>query len=230
MTTTMAMAQRAMARQDTTTKTMATGDNDNDVNGDGATGNEVDDDGDGATGDDNEDNNDGDDDDDGEGDGVMGSGTTGYDDNDDGDGQGRGRRQQWRDNNDADADANDDGNGASDATARGGMAGGTRRRVAIKNDDVNLSNIISYLAEVSFFYNYLHSRRAGVVVARDNFRPPPTPASNARRHRRHPYDHPPRPRSSSLRVQFPPLLPMTRRQPTSVSSNTDANPPAGAAS
>ena len=28
------------------------------------------------------------------------------------------------------------------------------------------------------------------------------------------------------RVRFPPLLPMTQRQPTSVSRNTDANPPA----
>jgi hypothetical protein len=35
----------AMARRDTTTTTMATGDYDNNVNGDGASGNEVDDDG-----------------------------------------------------------------------------------------------------------------------------------------------------------------------------------------
>jgi len=32
------------------------------------------------------------------------------------------------------------------------MAGGTRRRVVIKNDGVNLSNIISNIAEVRFFF------------------------------------------------------------------------------
>jgi len=42
------------ARRDTTTTTMATGDDDNDVNCDGTMGNEVDDDGDGTTGDDND--------------------------------------------------------------------------------------------------------------------------------------------------------------------------------
>jgi len=75
----MATAPRTTARRDTTTKTMVTGDDDNDVDGDGAksnkvdndgdgaTGNEVDDDGDGATGDENDDDGDGD------GDGTMGS-------------------------------------------------------------------------------------------------------------------------------------------------------------
>jgi hypothetical protein len=130
---------------------MATGDNDNDVDGDGATGNEVDDDGDGSTGDDKDNDNDGDDDDNCEGNGMMGSGATGYDDDDDGDGRQQRRQQRWRDDNDNDANADDDGDGASDATTRGGMAGGMRRRVAIKNDGVNLPNIISYLAEVRFF-------------------------------------------------------------------------------
>ncbi len=48
--------------RDTTMRTMATGDDDNNVdgNGDGATGNEVGDDGDGATGDDDDNNDDGD--------------------------------------------------------------------------------------------------------------------------------------------------------------------------
>jgi hypothetical protein len=41
-----AVARWAAARQDTTTTTMATGNDDNDVDGDGATGNEVGDDGD----------------------------------------------------------------------------------------------------------------------------------------------------------------------------------------
>jgi hypothetical protein len=47
-----------MARRDTMTTTMATGDDDNDFDGDGATGNEADDDSNGATGDDNDDNDD----------------------------------------------------------------------------------------------------------------------------------------------------------------------------
>jgi len=58
-----AMAQRATARGDTTTTTMATGDDDNDVDGVSAMGSEVDDDV-GMTGDDNDDNDDGDDEDD----------------------------------------------------------------------------------------------------------------------------------------------------------------------
>ena len=133
---------------------MVTGDNDNDVNGngttgnkvdddgDGTTGNKVDDDGDGATGDDNDDN------DDGDNDGAMCSGAMGYDDDDDGDGRRRRRRRRWCDE---DADADNDGEGASDATTRGRMAGGTRRRVGIKHDGINLSKIISNLAEVRFF-------------------------------------------------------------------------------
>ena len=54
------------------------------------------------------------------------------------------------DNNNIDNDE-DDGDGTSVATTRGSMAGGMRRRVAIKNDGVNLSNIISYIAEVRYF-------------------------------------------------------------------------------
>ncbi len=63
MTTTMATARWAMARQATTTMMIATATSkdDDDNNGDGATGNEVDNDGDGVTGD----------------------GATGYDDNND---------------------------------------------------------------------------------------------------------------------------------------------------
>jgi hypothetical protein len=76
-----------------------------------------------------------------------------------------------------DNNAGDDGDGASDATTRGGMAGSTRRRVAIKNDGVYLSNKISNLAEVRFFNNYLHSQQAGVVVARDIIVPPCSPLS-----------------------------------------------------
>jgi hypothetical protein len=59
----------------------------------------------------------------------------------------------------------DDGIGASDKeTTRGGMAGGTRRRVAIKNDGVNLSKIIFNLVDANCFNNYLHSRRVGQIV------------------------------------------------------------------
>jgi hypothetical protein len=53
--------EQSPQRRDTTTATIATGDDDNDVNGDNATGNGVDDDGDGATGDDNDDDNNGND-------------------------------------------------------------------------------------------------------------------------------------------------------------------------
>jgi hypothetical protein len=102
---------------------MVMGNNDNNVNGDGATGNEVDDDDNGVMGNEVEDD---------------GGGAMGDDNDDDNDGY-------RNDDND------DDGDGASDATTRGGMTGGTKRRVAIKNDGVNLSNIISNLAEVRFF-------------------------------------------------------------------------------
>jgi len=76
----------ATVQQDTSTTTMAMGNDDNHINGDSATGSEVDDDGNGTAGDDN-DNNDGDDDDNGDGDGTMGSGATGYNDDDNVDGR-----------------------------------------------------------------------------------------------------------------------------------------------
>ena len=66
-----------------TTRTMATGDDDNNVDGDGVTGN------------DNDANVDGNDGDDGDRDSTMGSSVMGYDDDNDGNWQCR-QRRQWR--------------------------------------------------------------------------------------------------------------------------------------